>query len=178
MRRAQYLILLASLLLGLGLFTPCLTVVPAAGEWTGLLKIFKPDFSAPQPISIVGGIRQLFHHGHFFIGLIVLVFSILFPLAKLGVLWAATWNVTHHQHSASLLKLVEKLGKYSMLDILVIALVIVAIKGLPGGTKVTAGIGLYCFALSVLISLILPIMVNWALSQFETPKGPDSESTT
>lgn len=162
MRRVQFFILLASVLLGLGLFTPCLTVTPAAGEWTGVLKIFKPDFATPRPISIVSGIKQLFHYGHFFIGLIILVFSVLFPLGKLGVLWTAAWDVTRQIPSERLLGVVEKVGKYSMLDILVIALVIVAIKGLPGGSKVTVGIGLYCFALAVLISLVLPMMVRRA----------------
>ena len=156
MRRAQLLILLATALLGIGLFAPCLTIIPAAGEWTGVLRIFKPDFSAPRTISIARGIMQLFELGYFFIGAIILIFSILFPLGKLGVLWTAAWEVAHHLQSERLLRIVEQLGKYSMLDILVIALIIVAIKGLPGGSTVSVGTGFYCFALSVLLSLILP----------------------
>ena len=160
--RAQLLILLASTLLGFGLFSSCLTITPSAGEWTGVLKIFKPDFTTPKELSLVGGIRQLFEHGFPFIGGLILIFSIAFPLWKLGVLWAASWATSHGEHPRRLLKLVEKLGKYSMLDVLVIALLVVAIKGLPGGTAVTLGPGFYCFAVSVLLALGLPSIVRSA----------------
>lgn len=165
MLRAQVLILLASIFLGVGLFTPCLTVIPGAGEWTGVLRVFRPDFTAPHSLSIAEGIVELFDYGHYLIGTLILVFSILFPLAKLGVLWTAAWNISHRDATKQLLLLVEKLGKYSMLDIFVIAILIIAIKGLPGGSTVNVEIGFYSFVLSVLLSLVLPTIVRREFAQ-------------
>jgi len=49
-----------------------------------------------------------------------------------------------------------------MLDVLVIALLVIAIKGLPGGSTVTLGSGFYCFTFSVLLALVLPGIVRSA----------------
>lgn len=47
-----------------------------------------------------------------------------------------------------------------MLDVMVIALIIVAMKALPGGTTITVGWGLYAFAASVLTSMAASILVK------------------
>ena len=41
-----------------------------------------------------------------------------------------------------------------MLDVAVIAVLIVAAKGMPGGTAVIPGWGLWAFAVSVLLSMV------------------------
>lgn len=56
--------------------------------------------------------------------------------------------VTHHA------------GKFSMLDVMVIAVLVVAIKALPGGTKIALGWGLFAFAGSVLLSMIASLGVH------------------
>lgn len=157
------LVLLASILLGFGLFLPCLIVTPAAGKWTGVLRIFSPDLAQPRPVSIVEGIQRLIETGHFFVAVIILTFSIIFPLWKLGVLWAAAWASEHGERPVRLLRIVANLGKYSMIDVLVVALLVVVIKGLPGGSKVELGAGFYTFSMSVLLALGMPVILrrNW-----------------
>ena len=54
-----------------------------------------------------------------------------------------------------LLKLVGILGKVSMLDVFVVALLVLAIKGLPGGTKVLIGWGVWAFCASILMSMFV-----------------------
>jgi paraquat-inducible protein A len=52
------------------------------------------------------------------------------------------------------MKIMEKLGKWSMLDVFVIASLVVCFKGFPGGTHIQVQWGIYLFALSVLLSML------------------------
>lgn len=155
-RQLGLLLTLCSGLFAIGLFAPCMTVVPGFGELTALVQILKPDLSAPSSVSIAESIVILYREGKVFIGSVVLIFSVLFPTWKLGVLWngwIALFCGDSPQHE---LQLIEKVGKFSMLDIFVIALLVLAIKGLPGGTAVQLRWGVYAFTVSVALSLLLP----------------------
>ena len=46
-----------------------------------------------------------------------------------------------------------------MLDVAVIAVLVVAVKGMPGGTAVLPGWGLWAFALSVLLSMVAGMLL-------------------
>jgi len=76
------------LLLGAGLFGPCMTVTPHMGSlddlarWLGLVD-------EPKTYSVATGILQLLSGGNVAIGIVLLVFSALFPVAKLVILRAA-----------------------------------------------------------------------------------------
>ena len=155
MRHWQPKVLLAvcSLLLGVGLFAPCMTIHPAFGKLTPLIRFIDPDLTTPTSFSIVEGIRSMFSEGNFFVGLIVLVFSVLFPLWKLGVDWQALTRLEVGQPLSASLRHVNALGKWSMLDVLVLAVLVVAVKGLPGGTRVTIEWGALAFCASVLLGI-------------------------
>lgn len=154
------LIVLCSVLLGCGLFAPCMVLVPGLGEFTELAKYFRPDLVIPREVSIAWGVWTLLGEGKLFVGILLLSFSILFPLWKLGVLWQATYLIDHREMTARRLTLVEKLGKYSMLDLLVIALIVLAVKGLPGGTQVQVGWGGVSFLLAALLSMGVSSMMS------------------
>jgi paraquat-inducible protein A len=154
------LISLAAILLGLGLVAPCLILRPGAGEYTNFILLVRPTFADLQTFSILSGIAALFKNGEYAISLLLAVFSVLFPLLKLCVLWQAVdeastqYGDLHGPHPA--LSLVERLGKYSMLDVLVLALIVVAVKRLPGGSEAHLGFGTIAFAGSVAISMMVP----------------------
>ena len=57
------------------------------------------------------------------------------------------------------------LGKFSMVDVFVIALLVVTIKGLPGGTRVSLGWGFWCFATAVLLSLAIPVWLKARIAE-------------
>lgn len=156
----RLLVIASSLLLGFGLVAPSMVLYPSAGELTELVRIFQPQFGAAREISILQGIKVLLREHEIAIGLLLLVFSVLFPLAKLGVLWRATLDLRDHQRHARSLVLIDKLAKFSMLDILVIALIVIAIKRLPGGTRAEIGIGAIAFALSVFLSMLIPALLK------------------
>jgi paraquat-inducible protein A len=80
--------------------------------------------------SLLGGIAELFRGGQVFIGVVLLVFSVVFPYAKLVALLVATSSLV--SLSATTRKRLHHLavitGKYSLLDILVVALMIILVK--------------------------------------------------
>jgi uncharacterized paraquat-inducible protein A len=51
-------------------------------------------------------------------------------------------------------------GKFSMLDVFVVGLIVLAIKGLPGGSRVTLGWGVAAFAASVILSMVAAIIIQ------------------
>jgi paraquat-inducible protein A len=79
--------------------------------------------------SILGGIFDLFAHGDYFVGGVVLVFSIIFPLAKIMLLLELSLlELLGRRHKAWTLRLMEDLGKWSMMDVLLLALLVMMVK--------------------------------------------------
>lgn len=164
MVRSSVNLLKAQVLLSLGLLTaglllPCIKVDPRMGDYTGLIKAFNPTVLESTELSIASGIMKLLSSGEFFIGIIILVFSVLFPYAKLAVLWNAAINITDHGDDPRV-ALAGKLGKYSMLDVLVMALLVLCLKGLPGDSSVSLRVGAYLFCVSILISMFVPFQIE------------------
>jgi paraquat-inducible protein A len=147
------ILLIANILFAIGLFAPCFTIHPGFGAFTSLIKSLQPDASTPQIVSIWGGISSLLHDGNYLLGIIILLFSVVFPLWKFGVLWSALIERESRQDQMKILQLT---GKFSMLDIFVIAVVLVSIKGLPGSTSVSLNWGLFCFCAAIILSLCFP----------------------
>ena len=178
LRKLRFLVLLSSFLLGIGISAPSMTVVPNYGNLSGIIKVFQPDLAQTQSFSILEGVWQLLvaeSLGNIFVGSLLLLFSILFPLWKLGILSSSIGALSRSECPMRGLFLVEKLGKFSMIDIFVMALLVVAIKGLPGGTEVQINWGLAAFAASVLISMKIPQELTSHSLKSEPPQS-DNEN--
>jgi paraquat-inducible protein A len=140
------LVWIAHVLLGIGIAAPCMTVTPrlgdhtALGEWLGLV-------GTPRSYSIMDGIRQLLGGNGIWLGLVVLLFSVLFPIAKLIALRMRS----HRLHG---------FGKYSMVDVFVIALLVVVSKSFPGGTEISVEWGIYPFAAASLLTMLASARVQ------------------
>ena len=111
--------------------------------------------------SLIGGIIELFDRGNWFIGAILLVFSVVFPFAKLIALLAATSALTrlspkarHRLHHMAVLT-----GKYSLLDLLVVAIMIVLVK-FDGIAEVRALPGTFLFGVAILLSIFSGVFVD------------------
>jgi paraquat-inducible protein A len=154
------LILADSALLGIGLCASCMTIFPGYGGFDALVKILAPHHSEPRSFSIVSGLLHLFQEGQWFIGGIIAGFSLLFPIWKLCVLWQSMTRLRLGSPLGKELHWVELLGKFSMLDIFVLALLVLAIKGLPGGTQVRIDWGMYCFFVSIILSMLVPKLLR------------------
>lgn len=103
--------------------------------------------------SLPSGIRVLFEGGEIFLGLIMVVFSILFPFSKLLLLLVVTTTVISLSagRRQGCLDLVHKTAKYSNLEIFVVAVLIMFIK-VKGLLDIQAGWGLYLFSLALIFS--------------------------
>ena len=134
-------IAISTALLGIGAFAPLMTTT----------KFF--IFS--NTLSLVSGIRQLFEQGHWILGLIILGFSIIFPVLKL-LLLVQIWlsDAGARQQLQRRFNLLTATGKWSMLDVFVVALLLVSVK-LGALASVTVHYGLYAFAGSVLLAMLV-----------------------
>ena len=115
--------------------------------------------------SILEGIIELFQHGSYFVGGIVFLFSILFPLAKIVMLFELSClKVLNRRHKAFTLRLMEKLGKWSMMDVMLLAFLVMLVKlgdlvEFQFGPAIVAFVG--CVAMSMLASLSFDPHAIW-----------------
>lgn len=171
----RLLLAIASVLLGLGLVAPCMTIQPSMGEtWDSWLALLDPGELTPTTYSILGGILELIRTDSLGLGLILLAFSVVFPAFKLATLWWAIDALKHGKPSGAALWITHHAGKFSMLDVMVIAVFIVAIKGLPGDTKVAIGWGLFAFAGAVVLSMLASLLVR----RLETAPNAGTDPST
>jgi paraquat-inducible protein A len=143
----------SAILFVIGIFAPSFTMIPKLGngyfEW--LVRRFVSSDLEPRSFSLIGGIVHLFGDRDLFVGGVILVFSVIFPAAKLVTLGL---SFRADQGSAERhLGWLEQLGKWSMLDVFVIAALVVCFKGFPGGSHVEVEWGIYVFAASVVLSM-------------------------
>jgi paraquat-inducible protein A len=158
--KVRLLILFSSAFLGIGLVAPTISIEPRAGEFTWLVELWDEEATETVTYSIVGAIRDLFLMNNFFPALVLGLFSVAFPVFKLSLYWLVT---VHHPNSstvASLLKWTARLSKFSMLEVLFLALVILTVKALPGGSEATIRWGTYLFVASALGSMIVPMLIK------------------
>lgn len=145
------LLLTAAGLLGVGLFLPTLTLKE--------LVFWKHTF------SILTGIQNLYQEKHYTLAGIIFLFSIVFPIAKLGSL-TLIWYVQFTEESRSkMLRWLDLFGKWSMLDVLVVAITIVITK-LSGLVKAEPHIGIYLFAGSVILSMLTTMYIEYLGKRF------------
>jgi len=133
-----------------GIFTPFLTL--------------KKFFMFNEQITLVGSIILLFKSKQTALGIIVLIFSIIFPIIKLLIL-IFIWFITSNKENAKKwLNRIEVIGNWSMLDVFVVAITIVAIK-LSGLGDMRVHYGLYLFAASVLLTKFTLMLIHRVLAR-------------
>ena len=128
-----------------------------------ILKIERLGQSSES--SILSGIIDLLHHGSWFVGSILLLFSIVFPLAKIILLLELSClQLLGQRHKALTLRLMEHLGKWSMLDVMLLALLVMLVKlgnlvEFQLGPAVLAFVG--CVTMSMIASLSFDPHAIW-----------------
>ncbi len=119
--------------------------------------------------SLLSGLIALFSQGYWFVASIVLLFSVLLPPLKLLTLWllATTHLIAPHHYRALMYRLVELLGRWGMLDVMLVAILVAFVK-LGNLVNINAGPGLIAFTLLVLLSLLASLVFNPHLMWEET----------
>jgi paraquat-inducible protein A len=113
------------------------------------------EFGNKRSLSLLEGIRSLWDSGHAVLAVVVFTFTIVFPPLKLivTILVAAPVGFLSNASRSTLRKMIAHLGKWSLLDVLVIAILIVAVK-VQGFVSVQAAIGTYLFTVTILLSML------------------------
>lgn len=112
-------------------------------------------FIRTQEVSVARAVLALFHEGHLLLALVIAIFAGLVPLAKMAAM-AVLWR---HPDPAGrrfrrLLRLSAAVGKWAMLDVFVLALVVFAVQG-QGMASALVLPGAYCFAGAALLSMLV-----------------------
>jgi paraquat-inducible protein A len=115
-------------------------------------------FGTTESSTILGGVVLLYQSGSWVLALIVLVASVVVPLGKLAALGYLMITVqrgslkSNHDRTR-LYRLVEIIGRWSMLDVFVVAF-IVALVQLDPLMSVAPGIGVMYFMIVVVLTMI------------------------
>lgn len=106
-------------------------------------------------ISILDAMTQLVEAEEYALSAIVVLFTVVFPIAKFGLalhLWAAT--PPDGETGARRAAWLDDIGRWSMLDVFLTALLVVSIKA-TGMAGVAVHAGVYFFAAGVVLSMLL-----------------------
>nr|WP_275441386.1 paraquat-inducible protein A [Psychrobium sp. MM17-31] len=153
--------LITALLLVIGLTQPMFT--------------FTHFYFFDDTFSLVDGIFHLAAQGEFILFGLLFLFSLVMPVVKMLML---LYNINAGQLLSSKQRLhldkISKLGKWSMLDVYVIAILAVTVK-LGMIASVAIHFGLVAFAVSVTLSMLLPLAIS-ALYHRKSPLQIDHDT--
>jgi paraquat-inducible protein A len=144
-RRLRVILWITLLFLCVGLLAPVITL--------------KKFVLIESTFSVLGGTVELLKEGRFFLFLLIAGFSIVLPLLKIGLLMrllGAQDNRT--EHLERYLHWMHVFGKWSMLDVFVVAVLVVSVK-LGAIASVEIRYGLYAFAVAVLLTMYVTARV-------------------
>ena len=112
--------------------------------------------------TVWGGVVELWKGGSPGVSAIVFLCSIVIPLAKISglMLLCTRWKTTRPQQQSTLLNIIEGIGRWSMLDVFLVAILVASVK-LGDLATVTAGPGIVAFTSVVLLTI-------FASSSFDT----------
>ncbi|NVK42481.1 MAG: paraquat-inducible protein A [Oceanospirillaceae bacterium] len=144
--RLRALLAIAAMLLATGFFAPMMTI--------------ERFIFIHNSFSLVSGIWQLARDGQYLLFVLITCFSILLPVLKLLVLLRLTGAAIHHDSRLPrYLRLMHSYGRWSMLDVFVVAVLVVSVK-LGAIAEVQVHYGLYAFAAAVLLTLYITSKIS------------------
>ena len=136
------------------LVTASLLYIPA-----NLYPVMYTDaLGSNEASTIMGGVVLLINLGSAPVALVIFVFSVMVPSAKLMAMFYLVWTVERNspldrRQRSTLYRVVEFIGKWSMVDIFVVT-ILVALVQLGGLLVILPGIAAVSFAGVVIITII------------------------
>lgn len=141
----QFTLILTVILFVTGISLPVMTVTK--------LLIVKNEF------SILSGLFELSRDGEYLLFLVIFTFSILLPFLKMYVLFRlVSVNIKNKVQYSRYLDLMHRYGRWSMLDVFVVAILAVAVK-LGALASIQIEQGMYFFTTSVILIMMLASFV-------------------
>ncbi len=151
----------SGLLLLFGLFSPAITLYP---QYDGpLIKLFSlamGGMTEPITYSTLDSIRELYLNGNGWIGSFILTGSIVFPYSRL-IMFMIYWEkAVSGKNTEKVVRQIEKINKYCLLDVVILSLLIVSINKLPGAYHARLQWGIYLTAGSVFLGAVIPLLLR------------------
>ena len=139
------LLMLALALLVIGVSAPLLTL--------------EKMYFFENTVTLLTTVQGLFVQKEWFLFIVIAVFSLCIPVIKIaGLVLILNMEYAKNSFLDKSLHVIEIVGKWSMLDVFVVALLLVSVK-LGVLAKVDVHHGLYAFATSVLITMSLSLWI-------------------
>lgn len=105
-------------------------------------------------VSIATGLVALIEDGDYFVFAVILVFTVAFPVVKIATAYALLFHVDLRAPGLPRwLDRIDAMGKWSMLDVFVVALMVVAIK-MHWLAEVVVHPGIWVFGAAILIAML------------------------
>lgn len=145
------------LVLGLGFFV--------AGIFLPFTSVTKLWLFQNQ-ISVYRGLIVLWQAGELFLFLILFVFTVCFPFVKINamlILWL--WPRLGHAQGRRMFHFVANLGKWSMLDVFIVAILVLTVKS-TGVANIRVGDGFFLFFLSVMLTQFASLWTGKVVGRF------------
>jgi paraquat-inducible protein A len=136
------------------LIAACIMYVPA-----NLMPVMVTQtFLSNEGSTILGGVIFFWGAGEWGLAAIVFIASFLVPLVKISTLilllvMAQKKSLWRLQQRATLYRLLEIIGRWSMLDVFVVS-ILVGLVQIPGYVTITSGIGIVAFAAVVVLTML------------------------
>ena len=129
-----------------------------ASSWLLFMGLRLPVLTVQQmwmknTFSVLTGIQNLYQEKQVFLACVVFFFSIIFPIVKLTALFVIWFIQMPDEKRQRILRWLAALGKWSMLDVFVVAVIIVTVK-LGVLAKATPERGIYYFGMSILLAMV------------------------
>lgn len=150
---SQHLLFISLPFLFIGLLTPIFSLVVSQNVPILQQIVLKQDSK-----GILDTIETLFGAKQIFVALLLLTFSVVTPVIKTVLTFLV---LNGRDKTGALAKIVKIVGKWSMADVFVVALLLAIFSlGSDGLTDARLGIGLYFFAGYVLLSLLATQLIG------------------
>ncbi len=118
-------------------------------------------FFSRETISVITGIQAFYEDGQYALGTLILLVSIILPLAKIIISLLILINFNpYNKVTSALLSILATLSVWSMTDVFIFAMIVLIIDGRLL-TTADLDIGAYLFAGGVLLSTLLSGVLRW-----------------
>lgn len=111
--------------------------------------------------TILEGVALLWEHGNYALSIVVFTASVLVPFSKIGILYWLNYKVkygsrTNLYRNTLLYRIIEIIGRWSMIDVFVVA-ILVALIQLGPLLSITPGPAAFPFACAVVLTMFAAI---------------------
>ena len=152
--------LAAMMTLFFGLFSPILMVtIHKEVEYLGDIVL---SFESK---GVIGSIIKLWEGGDWIVAFVILLFSVLIPILKVTALFLLSL-FRESAVASSLVKFFKMIGKWSMVDVFVVAIFLVYLTANKGDvSRAEVEVGLYFFLVYVIVSMLVSVSADKMLKE-------------